>query len=139
MAMAEVMKADGRSVHAGHHAGEGLRQKPGRPWAPILASAHQCVAGLADTDRKQPLSLLAFEARQLVNGEGGEGDCPSPIGLRRLEPQGRLGLLKAFHHMHDAPVEIDASPPESQYLASAHACGKSNQCRVVELMYPDGS
>jgi hypothetical protein len=41
--------------------------------------------------------------------------------------------------MHDATVEIYASPAERQYLASAHACGEGDQGVTVDPMVSEGS
>jgi hypothetical protein len=66
------MEAHPRQVlHFGHHVveivGEAVRQSR----FPILAAAHQGIAGLANTDLEQRLCLFPLQAAQLFDREAG--------------------------------------------------------------------
>ena len=70
--MAQVVEPHPRQVlHSGHHVVESLVRLFGNLGSPSLATAHQGIAGLANTDLQQRLCLFPLQAAQLFDREAG--------------------------------------------------------------------
>jgi|SoimicMinimDraft_8_1059736.scaffolds.fasta_scaffold08188_1 hypothetical protein len=70
--MAQVVEPHPRQVlHSGHHVVEIVSEAVRQSRFPVLATAHQGIAGLANTDLQQRLCLFPLQAAQLFDREAG--------------------------------------------------------------------